>query len=68
MLEEAIEVFKLNIEVYPESANPYDSLGEAYVASGDKELAIKSYERALVVDPNLPSAIDALDKLHALAE
>ncbi|MGD2253957.1 MAG: MBL fold metallo-hydrolase [Anaerolineales bacterium] len=65
MLEAAVEVFKLNVEVYPASANPHDSLGEAYVAMGNTELAIESYERALAVDPEFPSAIDALEKLRA---
>jgi glyoxylase-like metal-dependent hydrolase (beta-lactamase superfamily II) len=62
-LDAAIEVFKLNTEVYPESANPFDSLGEAYAASGEKALAIENYEKALALDPGMPSAIDALEKL-----
>ena len=38
---EAIEIFKLNVEAYPESWNVYDSLGEAYIKNGDKKLAKK---------------------------
>jgi len=64
MHEAAIKVFKLNIQAYPQSANPYDSLGEAYVASGNEELAIENYEKALAINPNWPSAIDALEKLR----
>ncbi len=41
---EAIAVFKLNVEAYPESWNVYDSLGEAYMNNGDRGLAIKSYK------------------------
>ena len=67
-LEAAIEIFKLNIRAYPESANPYDSLGEAYMESGEKELAIENYEKALAMDPNTPSAIDALKKLRSAEE
>ncbi len=37
--EEAIEIFNLNIEAFPESANPYDSIGEAYQLLDQKELA-----------------------------
>ncbi len=38
-VREAIEIFKLNVEAYPQSANVYDSLGQAYMTNGDKELA-----------------------------
>jgi len=65
MSEAAIEVHKLNTQVYPDSANPYDSLGEAYMANGDKELAIQSYEKALELNPDTPSAIEALKELRA---
>jgi len=68
MNEAAIEVFKLNIQAYPQSANPFDSLGEAYMASGVEELAIENFEKALSLDPNNPSAIDALNKLKATSE
>jgi CubicO group peptidase (beta-lactamase class C family) len=44
---EAIEVFKLNVEAFPTSANTYDSLAEAYLNSGDRENALKYYEMAL---------------------
>lgn len=66
MHEAAIQVFHLNVQAYPQSANPYDSLGEAYMASGNKELAIENYEQALAINPNLPSAIDALEKLRSV--
>jgi CubicO group peptidase (beta-lactamase class C family) len=48
---EAIEIFKLNVEAYPESANVYDSLAEAYMTNGDKELAIKYYKKTLEMIP-----------------
>jgi CubicO group peptidase (beta-lactamase class C family) len=48
---EAIEILKLNTETYPDSANGYDSLAEAYSAAGNIELAIANYERALKLDP-----------------
>jgi tetratricopeptide (TPR) repeat protein len=68
MNEASIEVFKLNIQAYPQSANPYDSLGEAYLASGDDEHAIENYEKAVSLDPNMPSAVDALKKLRPTSE
>jgi cyclase len=66
MAEAAEGIFKLNIAVYPESANPYDSLGELYMNTGDDEQAIKYYKKALAVNPNTPTAIDALKRLGAL--
>lgn len=62
-LDDAIEVFKLNVEYYPRSANVYDSLAEAYVSKGDREQGIKYYNKALEIDPEFPSAVAALQKL-----
>ena len=62
-VKEAIEVFKLNTEDYPHSANVFDSLAEALLADGNREEAIKNYEKALVINPNFTSAQDALRRL-----
>ncbi len=43
----AIEFFKFNVERYPQSANVYDSLGEALEASGDLQGALSNYQRAI---------------------
>jgi CubicO group peptidase (beta-lactamase class C family) len=43
-IKEAIKVFQLNVEAYPESSNVYDSLGEGYMLNGEKALAIENYE------------------------
>jgi cytochrome c-type biogenesis protein CcmH/NrfG len=45
--------------------NVYDSLGEAYADHGDRELAIKSYEKAVQLNPNNQGAKEALDGLRA---
>lgn len=63
-LDQAIEVFKLNVAVFPQSPNAHDSLGEAYMKKGDKDAAIRSYERALELNPNQRTAIEALKKLR----
>jgi len=63
-LDQAIEVFKLNAAAFPRSSNAFDSLGEAYRTRGDRELAIQSYEKALELDPNMRSAMEALRELR----
>lgn len=62
-VKEAIEVFKMNVEDFPKSANAYDSLGEAYMIGGDKELAIKNYKRSLELNPANTNALEMLRKL-----
>lgn len=47
----AIDFFKLNVERHPENANCYDSLGEAYMAKGEKEKAIKMFKTSLSRNP-----------------
>jgi len=56
----AIEIFKLNVDSYPQSFNVYDSLGEAYMKQGNKDLAIKNYEKTLELNPENPGAVEAL--------
>ena len=56
--DEAISIFKTNVERYPESANVYDSLAEAYERTGKLDLAAPLYEKAQTLgqqnqDPNL---------------
>jgi len=63
-LPEAIAYFKLNVELYPNSSNVYDSLAEAYRANGDKELAITNYKKSLELDPKNTNAAEALKKLN----
>lgn len=60
---DAVEIFKLNAESYPNSANVYDSLGDALQAAGNKAEAIKSYEKALSIDPNYASSRDSNEAL-----
>lgn len=63
-IKEAIEIFKLNVEVFPQSANVYDSLAEAYALNGDKELAIRNYEKSLTLNPQNTNAVEQLKKLR----
>lgn len=45
--DNAIEVFKINVALYPESSNVYDSLAEAYLRSGDSLQAFNFYNKSL---------------------
>jgi CubicO group peptidase (beta-lactamase class C family) len=63
-VKDAIEVFKLNVEDYPQSFNVYDSLGEAYAVNGDTELAIKNYERSIELNADNTGGKEALKKLR----
>ncbi len=64
-VKEAIEVFKLNVTSFPESGNVYDSLGEAYLKDGNKELAIKNYKKSVAIDPSNTNAIKILKELQS---
>jgi CubicO group peptidase (beta-lactamase class C family) len=61
---DAIRLFKLNTELHPASANTFDSLGEAYMESGDKPLAIQNYEKSLSLDPKNSNAVTQLKKIR----
>ncbi|HMB91391.1 MAG TPA: YceI family protein [Rhodothermales bacterium] len=60
---EAVQVFQLNAEAYPESANVYDSLGQGYAALGNRQQALAHYKRALTLDPYIPSAMEMTRRL-----
>ncbi|KAB2900458.1 MAG: tetratricopeptide repeat protein, partial [Kofleriaceae bacterium] len=59
----AIAVFEINTQAHPRSANVWDSLGEAHALAGDKVRAIRSYRKALALDPASASAKAALQRL-----
>ena len=63
-VREAIEIFKLNTEAYPQSSNAYDSLGEAYMIVGDKERAIINYQRSVELNPQNIHGLEMLKKLR----
>jgi len=49
--DKAIEMFKLNTERHPKSANAWDSLGEGYATKGDKKNAIANFKKSLSMNP-----------------
>ena len=61
--EMAINYFKININLYPKNSNVYDSLGEAFMKSGDTITAIEYYSKAVSINPENRGAKRQLDKL-----
>ena len=64
--QDAIAVFQRNVQEYPQSSNVYDSLGEAYMKTGQKELAIKNYEKSLELNPKNENGKARLKKLQEM--
>jgi dienelactone hydrolase/predicted negative regulator of RcsB-dependent stress response len=63
-LPEATELFKLSVQVFPDSWNSYDSLGDAYVKAGQKQLAIDNYKKSLELNPANDHAKEKLKVLE----
>jgi CubicO group peptidase (beta-lactamase class C family) len=63
-MKEALELFKLNVEAYPQGFNTYDSLAEAYLNMNQRELAITNYKKSVELNPKNTSAVEALKKLE----
>ena len=63
-LPEALALFKLNVEFYPTAWNVYDSLGEAYMTNGEKDLAITNYKKSLEINPQNANAREKLKELE----
>jgi thiol-disulfide isomerase/thioredoxin len=62
-IKEAVTVFRINANLFPQSANCYDSLGEAYAKVGLKDKAIQAYETASQLDPKNEGIQERLRKL-----
>jgi thiol-disulfide isomerase/thioredoxin len=59
-LKDAIHVFQLNTYCYPADANTWDSLGEAFMKSGDTAASKNCYKRLLELDPSNKQALKML--------
>lgn len=64
LIAEAIEVFKISVQEFPNSAMAYDFLGEVYLKKGEFELAIKNYEKSLQIFPENRPAQEILKILR----
>ena len=64
-MPQAISILKLQVHLYPDAWNPYDSLAEAYMKSGNKQLAIENYRKSLQLNPDNEGAKQKLKELGA---
>jgi len=60
---EALEIFKMNADLFPDMVAIVDSLGDAYLAVGDNENAIQTFKKSLAIDPTDTSAVESLRTL-----
>jgi CubicO group peptidase (beta-lactamase class C family) len=65
-MDMALGIFKLNCHLFPDEANTYDSLAEACLETGDLEMALVNYEKALELNPKLFSAKIGIKKVKIL--
>lgn len=66
--ENAIAIFKLNVEAFPDAYNVYDSYAEALLANGFREEAIKNYKRSIKLFPGNGHGIGVLKELGITTE
>ena len=62
-VKDALVAFKINTELFPASANVYDSLAEGYMNMNDKENAILFYKKSLQLDPSNDNAKKKIEEL-----
>jgi CubicO group peptidase (beta-lactamase class C family) len=63
-VQDAIEVFRINVSLHSDSWNVYDSLAEAYDEMSNQEFAIQNYRRSLEFNPKNSHAVERLKKLE----
>lgn len=62
--KEAIDIFKYNVAVNPNSADAYAGLADGYDNIGEKEQAIKNFKKALELDPKNTDIAERVKKLE----
>lgn len=62
--KDALEIFKLNAEMFPKSTDAFDALGEAYLADNQKDLALASYKKAFELEPANVAALQMVRQLE----
>lgn len=63
--ELAQKIFQLNVELFPDSWNVYDSLAESYMVQGDRRKAVELYEKSVAMNPQNQNGLEKLKELGA---
>ena len=62
--QEALDILAFNNEQYKESANTFDSLGDAYLATGDTLKAVSNFEIAFAMDSTFTMTKEKIEKFQ----
>jgi glyoxylase-like metal-dependent hydrolase (beta-lactamase superfamily II) len=68
MVDEAVELFRINVELFPDSWNCYDSLGEALLRAGETDEAVAMYETSLELNPENDNGREVLARIRGDAQ
>jgi len=63
-LNEALEIFKLNVFLFPNSSNAYDSYAEVLLKKGNTQEAIKMYKKSVELNPDNENAKKILEQVN----
>lgn len=63
--DDALKIFILNTELYPEAYNTHDSLGECYIKMGKQVEGIAAYKKSLELNPKNDNAATILKEIEA---
>jgi len=64
-VDDAVAIHRLNAKEYPNSANVYDSYGDALFARGDSLAALENFESALALDASLSETKKKIDAIES---
>jgi tetratricopeptide (TPR) repeat protein len=64
MVEQAVELFRINVELFPDSWNCHDSLGEALLRAGNTDEAVAMYEKSLELNPENDNGREVLARVN----
>jgi glyoxylase-like metal-dependent hydrolase (beta-lactamase superfamily II) len=66
-IDRAIKMFNINVHLYPESWNVYDSLGEALLSAGKTNDAVAMYEKSIALNPDNTNGREVLERIRSSA-